>query len=115
MSPKPGAAGTAESCCAESIDEVESATAGRCLDTAYSIAGGGCRRGLFCGGAADIEETFDRARSLMAACGLQSPQHTAFLLSHTTDAVARSECPPTKGPVQISHCTNANFRRSRES
>ena len=39
-SPKPGAAGAAESCCAESIDEVESATAGRSLDTSFSIAGG---------------------------------------------------------------------------
>ena len=32
------------------------------------------------GGAADSEETFDRARSLMAACGLQSPQQTFFCL-----------------------------------
>ena len=40
MSPKPGAAGTAESCCAESIDKVESATGGRCLDTAFHLAGG---------------------------------------------------------------------------
>jgi hypothetical protein len=38
----------------------------------------------------------DRARSLMAACGHQSPQHTAFLLTHSTNAVARSECPTTK-------------------
>ena len=51
----------------------------------------------------------------MAACGLQSPQHTAFLVLHSTNAVARSECPPTKGPVQSSHGTEANFRRSRES
>ena len=97
MSPKPGAAGTAESCCAESIDKVESASAGRCLDTSFSIAGGGCRRGLFCGGAADAEETFDRARSLVPqTCGIQSLQYTAFLLPHSTNAVARSECPTTK-------------------
>ena len=32
----------------------------------------------------------------MAACGLQSPQHTAFLPTHSTNAVARSECPTTK-------------------
>ena len=29
-------------------------------------------------------------------CGIQSPQHTAFLPTHSTNAVARSECPPTK-------------------
>ena len=56
-SPKPGAAGTAESCCAESIDKVESASGGRSLDTAFSMAGGGSRRCLFCGGEADAEET----------------------------------------------------------
>ena len=43
-SPKPGAAGTAESCCAESIDKVESATAGRCLDTSLHLTGGISRR-----------------------------------------------------------------------
>ena len=32
----------------------------------------------------------------MAACGRQSPQHTAFLPTHSTNAVARSECPTTK-------------------
>ena len=32
----------------------------------------------------------------MAACGRQSPQHTAFLVSHSTNAVARSECSTTK-------------------
>ena len=32
----------------------------------------------------------------MAACGQQSPQHTAFLPTHSTNAVARSECPTTK-------------------
>ena len=26
----------------------------------------------------------------MAACGLQSPQHTAFLLSHSTDAALKA-------------------------
>ena len=43
-SPKPGPAGAAESCCAESMDEVESATAGRCLDTSFHLAGGISRR-----------------------------------------------------------------------
>ena len=38
----------------------------------------------------------DRARSLMAACGHQSPQHTASSSPHSTNAVARSECPTTK-------------------
>ena len=32
----------------------------------------------------------------MAACGQQSPQHSAFLPTHSTNAVARSECPTTK-------------------
>ena len=32
----------------------------------------------------------------MAACGRQSPQHSAFLLPHSTNAVARSECSTTK-------------------
>ncbi len=33
---------------------------------------------LFLGDAADTEETFNPARNLTAACGLQSPQQTAF-------------------------------------
>ena len=32
----------------------------------------------------------------MADCGRQSPQHTAFILTHSTNVVARSECPTTK-------------------
>ncbi len=37
------------------------------------------------GGAADREETFDPARSLTAACGLQSPPQTAFRYKRCID------------------------------
>jgi len=37
------------------------------------------------GGVVDIEETFDPARSLTAACGLQSPQQTALRTTRSTD------------------------------
>ncbi len=79
-------------------DDVGTSVAGKCADiepvavdpapqpAPYRLFGTGVLRAdpaaeaavSLLGGAADREETFDPARSLTAACGLQSPQQTAF-------------------------------------
>ena len=101
-SPKPGVAGAAESCCAELMEEVESATVVRNERRALS------RHRLFNSWRHQPPSSLlwrqSRHRGDVWPCkesgaaDLRHPVSAAhrFLPTHSTNAVARSECPPTK-------------------